>query len=151
MDMAHCGNPAPVTIRTIQTIANHLVPFTNFPWIQALWDHESACNRGWQLPKEMLDYPSVTLYYPFLRGNIVTQILVMVNKLYFHYPYASHRHLNKWMSAISFYLLGAPNFSKFTLELNIICSKNNQHTHISLWYCLLMLHCPLPITPCYPQ
>ncbi len=36
----------------------------------------------WQLPCVMPNYPSVTLYYPFLGGNGVTHIRVMVKPLY---------------------------------------------------------------------
>ncbi len=55
----------------------------------------------WQLPWVMPYYPSGSLYYPFLRGNIDTQIRVMTNKLYFHYPSVSHEHLDLQMSTIN--------------------------------------------------
>ncbi len=43
---------------------------------------QNAHVLGLQLPRIISNYPSVILYYPFLRGNSVTQIRVMVKPLW---------------------------------------------------------------------
>ncbi len=107
---------------------------------------------GWQLPWVMTDYPSATLFYPFLRGNVITQIQVMFYKKYFHYPSVSYEHLDFWKSTISLYSLPAPNCASFTQEMNIICTKNNRHTHtyFIVIHCLLMLNLALSLLPLLP-
>ncbi len=82
----------------------------------------------WQLPWVMSKFPSVTLYYFFLRGNDVTQIGVLVKPL----CKSQAQFLDLWVSTISFYLLLIPNLSNFA------CILNNAHktinTHLwSLW------------------
>ncbi len=62
----------------------------------------------------MPNYPSVTLYYPSLMGNTVTQIRVMVKPL----CESQVQSLDLWMSTVSLYLLLTPSLSNFTWELN---------------------------------
>ncbi len=38
------------------------------------WTRVGCGRLGLQLPQVMPNYPSVTLYYPFSRGNVVTQV-----------------------------------------------------------------------------
>ncbi len=102
---------------------------------------------GWKKPALISNYPSVTLYYPFLRDNIFTQTWVIVNKYYFHYPFVSHEHLNRWISTICLYLLLTPNFAKAHRNWTLYVHKTIiTHT----FHCdLLPPHappCPLPIT-----
>ncbi len=42
--------------------------------------HLRVNELGWQLPWVVPDYPTVTLNYLFLMGNVVTQIQVNVKK-----------------------------------------------------------------------
>ncbi len=40
----------------------------------SLDEGDGVASLGWKLPQVIPDYPSVTLYYPFFRGNVITQI-----------------------------------------------------------------------------
>ncbi len=57
---------------------NHtaLAALLEFAELQGCNEHDQTVivPLGWQLPQVMPDYPSVTLYYPFWGGNVVTQI-----------------------------------------------------------------------------
>ncbi len=91
---------------------------------------------GWQLPWVMTNYSSFTIYYPILRGNVVTvtQIWVMVKKYCFHYPPASCEHLDLWMSTSGciYFLLHVLQIShrNWTLYAH---KTINTHIHFILW------------------
>ncbi len=47
---------------------------------ESIYPYANGPSKKPRLAQVMPDYPLVTLYYLFLRGNVVTQIQVMVNK-----------------------------------------------------------------------
>ncbi len=90
---------------------------------------------------------------PLLRGNVVTQIQVMVNKWYFHYPL---RVMSIWtcecqLSACIYFLLqflqiSHRNWTFYTKKLS-----TNSHKHFIVIHCLLMLHLSHYPFPLFPQ
>ncbi len=88
---------------------------------------ENILRLGWHLPQVMSNYLSVTLYYPFLMSNGITQIRLMVNSLCESQP----------QSTISLYLLLSPNLSNFKWELKNAHKTFNIHLQFlystSLW------------------